>query len=285
MVVSVLGGDLRMAHTAKKLQACGATVRVCAMESCPIPFSCVSLQKALDFPDAVLLPFPYTKNQTHLDTPFASEPIALDDLAIAPTTRVFCGRADLPLRARAESSGWHLEDFCAWDSFLTASAVATAEGAVYLSMQHRPITLSRHRAVVVGFGRIAKHLCHLLYAFGMQVCVCARKHHDRVKALSLGYDACDFCDLSKAVCDCDFLYNTVPARVIGAQVLEKISADALIMDLASAPGGVDFQEAKAQKKSYLWALALPSSYAPISAGESLGEAIFQVLEQQERSSV
>ncbi len=280
MVVSVLGGDLRIAYAAKRLLECGVDVRCCGMEHAPFSLPCVPFSQAVCGMDAVLLPFPYTKNQTHLDSPFGKEAIALDALAFPPATRVFCGRADLLLRARAEDGGWHLEDFCAWDSFLTSSAIATAEGALYLTMQHLPITLSRRRSVVVGFGRIAKHLCHLLSAFGAHVCVCARKHQDRVLAQSLGYEACDFSALAKAASDCDLLYNTVPATVIGEAVLSALPKRTFLIDLASAPGGVDFACAKQQKRSYLWALALPSSYAPQSAGEDLGEAILQSLSEE-----
>ncbi len=280
MTVSVLGGDLRMAYAAKKLQACGADVLCCGLWRAPIALPCASLAECLAHPSAVLLPFPYTKDQSTLDTPYGTEGISLDALQIPRGTPVFCGRADLPLRARAENGGWHLDDFCTWDVFLSSSAVLTAEGAIQQTMQHTKSGLCRRRAVVIGFGRIAKHLCRLLYAFGAHVCVCARKHTDRAYAKNSGYDACDFCDLKDAIASCHLLYNTVPSRVLGKDLLLALTEETLIIDLASPPGGVDFTAAKELHLSYIWALALPTLYAPIRAGEDLGEAIYHVLTQK-----
>lgn len=282
MTVCVLGGDFRLAHAARKLSELGCEVYACGLSKCPVLLPAISLAQVQEKADAVVLPFPYSKDQQNLDCPYGVEGIPLDALHFRAGTRVFCGRCDLPMRARAEEAGWILEDFCLWESFLASSAVLTAEGALWQTMQHSKRALCRQHALVIGFGRIARHLCHLLYACGVRVRVCARKARDRAQAARLGYEACDFPSLEEAAAWADYVYNTVPSAVFLRQALIKTKEDVLIIDLASPPGGVDFTAAKELHRSYLWALALPSSYAPITAGEDLGEAIFHALQNAEK---
>ncbi len=285
MTVCILGGDLRLAHAGKKLSELGCEVYACGLSKCPVALPAISLAQAQEKADAVLLPFPYSKDQKNLDCPYGVEGISLDALHFRAGTRVFCGRCDLPMRARAEEAGWILEDFCLWESFLASSASLTAEGALWQTMEHSKKALCGHRALVIGFGRIARHLCRLLYAFGVRVRVCARKARDRAEAKRLGYEACDFDALAYNAQGAHYVYNTVPDTVFGREELQNTKEDVLIIDLASPPGGIDFTAAKELHRTYLWALALPSAYAPISAGEDLGEVIYDALQHAKKGQL
>ena len=41
----------------------------------------------------------------------------------------------------------------------------------------------------------------------------------------------------------DVVFNTIPPVVLTREILEKMAKEALIIDIASSPGGVDFQAA------------------------------------------
>ena len=55
--------------------------------------------------------------------------------------------------------------------------------------------------------------------------------------------------------------------------LEKIIPNALIIDLASKPGGIDFISAKKLGLNTIHALSLPGKYSPQSAAKFIEEAI------------
>ena len=60
------------------------------------------------------------------------------------------------------------------------------------------------------------------------------------------------------------IVNTVPAMVLGQEALERTVPDVCIIDLASAPGGVDFPAAERLKRTAVLALGLPGKVAPVS---------------------
>jgi dipicolinate synthase subunit A len=54
----------------------------------------------------------------------------------------------------------------------------------------------------------------------------------------------------------------------------------LLIDLASAPGGVDIVAAKKHGLAVTHALSLPSKTAPASAGEIIAESILNIIEEE-----
>ena len=57
--------------------------------------------------------------------------------------------------------------------------------------------------------------------------------------------------------------------------------DTLIIDLASKPGGVDFNAAKECGIKTIWALALPGKKLPVSAGKIMARTVIDTLEDME----
>ena len=51
----------------------------------------------------------------------------------------------------------------------------------------------------------------------------------------------------------------------------------MIIDLASAPGGVDMDYAKQSRMNVIWALSLPGKVAPLTAGKIIKESIENIL--------
>lgn len=52
--------------------------------------------------------------------------------------------------------------------------------------------------------------------------------------------------------------------------------DALVIDLASKPGGVDLNAAKEYGVKTVWALSLPGRVAPISAGDIIKQTVLNI---------
>ena len=70
---------------------------------------------------------------------------------------------------------------------------------------------------------------------------------------------------------------------IDGDILREISKDALLIDLASKPGGVDFSLAKELGLNVVWALSLPGKCAPITSGEIIKNTITNILKEMEES--
>ena len=59
-----------------------------------------------------------------------------------------------------------------------------------------------------------------------------------------------------------------------------MSKETLLVDLASAPGGIDFEAAKTYGIKSIWALALPGKATPKSAGRIIAHTIVHILNEE-----
>ena len=70
--------------------------------------------------------------------------------------------------------------------------------------------------------------------------------------------------------------------IINGSMLRQLREDCLIIDLASKPGGVDFESAKRLGRNVIWALSLPGKTAPLTAGNIIRDTINNILNEQAR---
>lgn len=155
--------------------------------------------------------------------------------------------------------------------YTVKNALATAEGAIAVAMNNTDSLICDRKIAITGYGNIAKVLCKMLLSLGCDVTVCARNELQRANAEVIGAKACDIFALP-LVCP-DIIFNTVPATVITQGTLSVLSDDAIIIELASAPGGVDKEVANRLGVTIISAQGLPGKYAPKYAGEILKEAV------------
>lgn len=161
----------------------------------------------------------------------------------------------------------------------TANAPPTAEGAVQIAMEELPITLHGARVLVIGYGRVGKLVAHRFAALGAKVSVAARKFSDLAWAEALGYGVEQTGALVGWLCAYDLVVNTVPARVLSEKELRDLKPGCLVMDLASKPGGVDFETAGVLGIKAIWALSLPGKVAPVTAGKVIKNTIYNILSE------
>lgn len=158
--------------------------------------------------------------------------------------------------------------------YVIKNALATAEGAIFTAMQHSSDIILNRKLLITGFGNIGSILCAKLIAYGCDVTVCARSPLARASAENLGASVCDF----PALClhPCDIIFNTVPHPVIDRYALASLDSDAMIIELASAPGGVDMNAANELGVTVVGAGGLPGKYCPAFAGRVLKDTVLQL---------
>lgn len=67
------------------------------------------------------------------------------------------------------------------------------------------------------------------------------------------------------------------APVLTRPLLEQLQPECLIIDLASRPGGVDFEAAGELGLKTIWALSLPGKVAPITAGGIIRDTVLHMM--------
>ena len=67
--------------------------------------------------------------------------------------------------------------------------------------------------------------------------------------------------------------------ILTREKLSELRKESLIIDLASNPGGVDFQMAEKMGIKAIWSLGLPGKVAPQTAAEIMKESIYNIVEE------
>lgn len=280
----VVGGDRRQLYAARSLEKRGWNVLLAGWEQGEGTEGLhqVSLEEVGRQCENVLLPLPVTRDGLMLHAPFSQAPIPLGDgfARLLSRCRVFVGMAE---KLQATSSLWQqipLLDYAAREEMALGNAFLTAEGAIALAVEKIPGGLWGSRCLVTGFGRIGKALCLDLRGMGAQVACCARKPWDLTAIRALGCKALTYEEMDGPY---SVIFNTVPAPVLGERALSRQSEDTVLLELASAPGGIDREAARRWNVPVIDAPSLPGKYSPKASGELIVEAVYPMLHEERRN--
>ena len=159
------------------------------------------------------------------------------------------------------------------EDFVQKNAVLTAEGAVYAAMNATEGALTGSCCLVAGYGRIARALTGMLIGVGAHVIVAARRAEIRAEAAAAGASVCDMDGLGSAAAQADFIFSTPPALLFDGEALRRVRPGVPLIDLASAPYGVDLDAARALGVKAWRESGLPGRYCPAAAAALMEEAI------------
>ncbi len=270
---SILGGDRRMVYAAEMLAMTGFSMIGYGLSEKPTKNIRIAqtAEEALHA-DFLLLPIPMSHDGKTLFAPALQKPLEIAEiLEKAPSHAILFGGKT---KAFTDS---RLLDYGARSDFATLNAQPTAEGALLLAIQHLPCTVNGAHVGIVGFGKVGKATAALFHAAGAHVTVFARRKEVCAVASLLGYCAASLCELPEYISDFRCLINTAPAPVIGDSSLSRMRRDALLLELASPPYGIDFTIAEKQGLHTILASGLPGKYAPEAAGHAICKTILAML--------
>ncbi|MGN0182625.1 MAG: dipicolinate synthase subunit DpsA [Candidatus Ornithomonoglobus sp.] len=283
--ISVIGGDLRQLTLARMLISDGYDVLIYGftkdIKADGIPQT-DDLTEALDC-DIVILPVPVSFDNKNINTPFSDSELPIDDLIekINPLSILFGGRISDYISERLTARGIKHSDYMARDELAIRNAVPTAEGAIQIAISETPITLHGSKCLVLGYGKVGKTLSRCLNGLGAKTYVGARKYADLALIESHDCIPLTMNEAKTRIDEFDVIFNTVPALILTGEVLEKVRQDTLIIDLASKPGGIDFDAAAELGLRVIWALSLPGRVAPVTAGIIIKDTITNILSEME----
>jgi len=285
MRYAVVGGDRRAVLLATQLAAEGHRVHSWALEKAELPPEITkdsTLQAAAYGVDCVILPAPAEKGGLlYAPLSLADPPMEEVLAALWPGALVVGGKFSGESVRAALRHQLRIEDVLRRPDYLIPNAAITAEGALGELLRQSERTLLGSRCLVTGWGRIAKPLALRLSALGAKVTIAARGRADRAVAEALGLAALDYGALEGIAGELDFVVNTVPARVLTDAVLCCLPGEALLLELASPPGGFDALLAKNIGLRVLSAPGLPGRSAPLSAAMLMRKTVEQILTEQE----
>lgn len=277
----ILGGDFRQIYLAKKFHDCNNKVFLYGLDKLKQKneFVCPeNLREAISKSDYIILPLPSTRNGLHLNAPFSEKNIFFDKeiLSLLSKKIVF---GDL-YKFVNNANNYTCYDYSKNEEFQIMNAVPTAEGALKTALNLKNQTFFKSKCLICGFGRIGKVLADRLKNFNASITVTDRNDISLVWADTLGYSATPINKISDKLQNYDFIFNTIPHVIFNETALSICSKNTLILDLASAPGGVDKKAAERFNINYRHELSIPGRMFPESAANIIYYSIQKIIEEK-----
>lgn len=263
----IIGGDCRFSYMQKILEKNGFGVK----RIYPGDY------KADDFSntDVFILPVPVSRDNVNINAPLAGEAFEIKDfLRLLPEgSTVAGGLISESLAKDIENRNACVFDYYKDHELVMKNAVPTAEGVIGILINSLPVTIDGLNCCVTGYGKCGRALCLRLKALGASVTVAARSDKDILNAEDDGMNVCYLKDLKDNCSDFDAVVNTVPARIIGEDVLSALKKDCVLIEIASAPFGIDFDTASKYCITAIKAGSIPGRTSPVTAGKIICDTV------------
>lgn len=286
MHIAVIGGDARQLEVIRKLSEQDAKISLIGFDQLDDGFV-GSYKETFDTinpktVDAIVLPVSGMNEDREIESIFSRDKTILPEDWLEKTKKhsiIYTGISNDRLKEMAKQSNKKLVELVERDDVAIYNSIPTAEGTIMIVIQNTDITIHNSNVIVTGFGRVGKTIARTFQNLGANVKVAADEPELRARAFEYHLESFPVKDLSKHVADADVVINTIPAHVVSANVLSKMMPHALVVDLASKPGGTDFRYAEKRGIKALLALGLPGIVAPKTAGQIIAGVLTTLLQE------
>lgn len=283
--ISVIGGDLRIVKLVEMLTKDGFDITTYALEKAEFlkkidVKEVSSLEEAANASDIIIGPIPLSSNNVEINTPFSDAKITLEKLANNIEGKKFiAGSIKQDLYKYLDNKTVEIIDLLNREELTVLNTISTAEGAIQIAMEESTRTIHGSNVLVLGFGRVGKILANMLNGIGANVYCEARKNVDLAWIKAYGYAPVHLNELNDYLGKMDIIINTIPKVILDKQRLEIVKSEAILIDLASNPGGIDRNESKKKGIKTIWALSLPGKVAPLTSAEFIKETLYNIFKE------
>lgn len=274
--IMIIGGDLRQTYLYNKLKNTYPNV-LCAI----IPDIDEKLpdKNQLKLCNTILLPIPFSKDKQNIyTTTHINYPLNILIENLNPNTTIVGGYFDEKFLKLCKGNNINTIDLKDYEPFEIKNAIATAEGAIARAVIDSPLNIHGSNCLITGYGKCGKAIAARLKAINAKTYVAVRKISQMSSAYEQGHTAICLSDLSKYINQFDFIFNTVPAKIITRELLSKANPFVTIIDIASKPGGTDFDACSEFGIKSDLALSLPGLYSPQSSANIIYECMEEINE-------
>ena len=281
---AVVGGDKRNVALAEMLFRLGHRVKMYGFTNYEreTPMQCKNIYETISGAQYIIGPVPCA-HSVMLNAPFHDAPILVEDFfrLIKPSQTLIAGYIKPETFALAEKYGVNAIDMLGREDLLVKNAIPTAEGAIKIAIEETDITLHGNNMLVIGYGRIGTVLSGMLRGMGAVVSTVVNSNRAAALAKSCGHKAINFNEMEAALKEADVIFNTVPKIILCKRNMKHIRKNALIVDLASPPYGVDADAARDFGLKVLFATSLPGKIAPVTTAGYILETVNHIISECE----
>ncbi len=310
--IGIFGGDLRQVYMAAALLDKGYTVATCGidqevasyiqkkrlfeppvinakdsfdleMKLSQLPYGQLTNLSAICEQCTLLIgPIPMSRDQLTLNAKHRPDDFTISQLGsyLNSSHILIGGNIPATLIELCQSRSIPYYDLMKDEEITILNAIATAEGTIMEAIKGSSCNLHGSTCLVLGYGRCARVLAQKLKALDASVVVAARSKEALANAQASGCKTIFLNEMSGILSQSPFIFNTIPALVLGKEQLDLVDPKAIIIDIASAPGGVDFKYAETLQLNAKLCLGLPGKYSPETSSDILVNAVLTFIKER-----
>ncbi|WP_276929208.1 dipicolinate synthase subunit DpsA [Herbinix luporum] len=179
-----------------------------------------------------------------------------------------------------ENKGIFCYDLMRSDKIAIMNAIATAEGTILEAIKNSDRNIHNSNCLILGYGRCGKVLADKLKGLDAKVTIAARREASLAYAQAAGFNTVLLDDIKSVLPKFHFIFNTIPSLVLDQNCLKNVSPDVVIIDIASAPGGVDFEYALNHGINAKLCLGIPGKVSPRTSADILVAEIEALIKER-----
>ena len=290
MIIGVIGDDLRQIYMTRYLIDKGYTVNLICSDNLdskkddihhilgvlsPMLISSKDMYEFIDISDTIVTPIPFIK---------VNKMMNIEDfiLNISQKTNLdsfflYGGQIDENISMQLKKANIKYQDYYKSEALTIFNTISTAEGIIAEAIINKNTNIHNSNTLVLGYGNCAKTLANKLKGIGATVTIAARNKNCLKVAESVGYKIVDLHNLIMVINDYEYIFNTIPAPILNENILQYVNPEAIILDIASLPGGVNKEFAYNNKIKVIHKLGIPGIYSPKSSGIAIAEDLLNLI--------
>ena len=282
-VVAVVGGDVRMLEHMRQAREAGAKVQ--HYGGVPGSEEAAGCPAADSFADAIKgariisCPIPGVGSDDALYTGFTDEKLYCTTEILntaAAGAMLFSGRITPKMEEWAKGTPVALIGYGDDDPLAILHAAPTAEGAVKVAIENTERTILGMDMLCLGLGRVGYSVAEAFLGLRAKVTLGVRNPSQLARAWAMGTTPLPLKDLASKIGSFPLIVSSTSGLVLTREILEKVDPNALIIDLCSPPGSVDFAAAESLGRKVIWARAQAGT-APRTAGYNEWQVMMRIV--------
>lgn len=294
--IGIFGGDLRQVYMAASFLTKGYRVATYSLSeevndymdrhvnavTEQNHYQAHTLSELFDHCRVLIGPIPMTRDQINITSKNTPTDLTIAHVAyLLRENQILIGGAiPAPLSDLCSSRHIPSYDLMEDEKITILNAIATAEGSLMEAIRESDRNLHGSSCLVLGYGRCAKVLAQKLKALDAYVTVAARSKDALAYATAAGLNAIHISTMSSILPSFHFIFNTIPSMILDQNNLSLVQPHAVIIDISSAPGGVDYSYAASMKLNAKLCLGLPGKVAPRTSSDILVTEIIAFLKER-----
>jgi dipicolinate synthase subunit A len=283
--IGIFGGDLRQVYMASSFLEKGYRVATYALAEPVLHDNCSPLptmNELFEKCKVLIGPIPMSRDMISITANTAPSDLTIAHIAYLLTKdhMLFGGAIPSPITELCTSRNIYHYDLMKDEKITVLNAIATAEGSIMEAIAGSDRNLHGSNCLVLGYGRCAKVLAEKLKGMDARVTIAARSMVALAQAESVGHLSVHLSNIKCILPSYHYIFNTIPSMILDQDCLELVDKNVTIIDIASAPGGIDFAYAKQHKINAKLCLGLPGKVAPRTSADILATEINALIKER-----